>query len=81
MTWLLAQGDAGGALPDNSGYVWAAYLVLFALVLVYFAIMAVKLSRLERDLIELDELADRRVPGAAAQPDLVPAVPEPEEVR
>ena len=76
---LLAQ--VSGKLPDNSGYVWAAYLVLFALVVVYFGIMAMKLSRLERDLVELDELADRRVPGAAEQPDVVPAVPEPTEVR
>jgi hypothetical protein len=63
MTALLAQ-----TLPDNSGYVWAAYLILFALVLVYFAIMASKLSRLERDLIELDELADRRAEQAPSQP-------------
>jgi hypothetical protein len=55
-------------LPDNSGYVWAAYLILFALVLVYFAIMAAKLSRLERDLIELDELADRRAEQAPSAP-------------
>jgi hypothetical protein len=46
-------------LPDNTGYVAAAYLVFLALVLVYVAIMAVKLTRLERDLGELDELADR----------------------
>jgi hypothetical protein len=59
MTGLLAQ-----TLPGNSGYVWAAYLILLALVLVYFAIMAAKLSRLERDLIELDELADRRAEQA-----------------
>lgn len=64
MTGLLAAAK----LPDNSGYVWAAYLVLFALVLVYFAIMAAKLSRLERDLIELDELADRRVEQAPSRP-------------
>lgn len=46
-------------LPDNTGYVAAAYLVFLALVLVYVAIMAAKLSRHERDLAELDELADR----------------------
>jgi hypothetical protein len=49
-------------LPDNTGYVAAAYLVFLALVLVYVAIMAVKLTRLERDLGELDELADRSRP-------------------
>jgi hypothetical protein len=50
-------------LPDNTGYVAAAYLVFLALVLVYVAIMAVKLTRLERDLGELDELADRPRPA------------------
>jgi hypothetical protein len=44
-------------LPDNGGYVAAAYLVFFALVLIYVAIMAVKLARLESDLSELNELS------------------------
>jgi hypothetical protein len=50
------------ALPlDEAGkYVAAAYLVFLALVLIYVAIMAGKLSRIERDLNELNELADRR---------------------
>ena len=49
------------ALPlDEAGkYVAAAYLVFFALVLVYVAIMGVRLARLERDVAELDELAAR----------------------
>ena len=46
-------------LPDNTGYVAAAYLVFLALVLIYLAIMATKLARLQRELLELDELADR----------------------
>jgi hypothetical protein len=46
-------------LPDNGGYVAAAYLIFFALVLIYVAIMAAKLSRLEKDLTELNELADK----------------------
>jgi len=37
-------------------YVTAAYCVVFALVLVYVLIMALKLQRLER---EVDDLADR----------------------
>jgi CcmD family protein len=45
-------------LPDNAGYVAAAYLVFFALVVIYLAIMAAKLARLERELGELNELAD-----------------------
>ena len=44
-------------LPDNGGYVAAAYLVFFALVLIYVAIMAVRLVRVERELAELNELA------------------------
>jgi len=41
-------------------YVAAAYLVVFALVLVYLVIMALKLTRLEREVGELTELAARR---------------------
>ena len=47
------------ALPDNTGYVAAAYLVFLALVLIYVLIMASKLARFERELCELNELADR----------------------
>ena len=59
------------ALPlDEAGkYVAGAYLVFLALVLIYVAIMASKLSRIERDLEELNELADRR---AAAEDDREP---------
>ncbi len=46
-------------LPTNDGYVAAAYLVFFALILIYVAIMATKLSRIERELGELTELALR----------------------
>ncbi len=50
------------ALPlDEAGkYVAAAYLVFLALVLVYVAIMALRLSRIERDVRELTELAEQR---------------------
>lgn len=44
-------------------YVTAAYCVVFAVVLVYVLIMALKLQRLERDL---DELAGR-VPDDAEE--------------
>jgi hypothetical protein len=54
---ILAQTTS--ALPDNTGYVAAAYLVFFALVLIYLVIMASKLARFERELSELNELADR----------------------
>jgi uncharacterized membrane protein len=50
----------GLPLDEAGKYVAAAYLVFLALVLIYVAIMAGKLSRIERDLQELNELADRR---------------------
>jgi len=59
VTLLLAQATTD-TLPDNVGYVAAAYLVLFALVLVYVVIMASKLARFERELAELNDLADER---------------------
>jgi hypothetical protein len=46
-------------LPDNGGYVAAAYLVFLALLLIYIGIMAYKLTRIERQVSELNELADR----------------------
>ena len=48
-------------LPDNSGYVAAAYLVLFAMVVIYLGIMSARLARLERELVELNELADAEI--------------------
>lgn len=42
-------------LPSNDGYVAAAYIVFFALILIYVAIMAVRLTRVERRLRELQE--------------------------
>ena len=49
------------ALPlDEAGkYVAAAYLVFLGLILIYVSIMAGKLSRMERELTELNELADQ----------------------
>jgi len=41
-------------------YVAAAYLVVFAVVLTYVLIMAVKVARLQRELAELAVLARRR---------------------
>jgi hypothetical protein len=62
------------ALPlhEAGKYVAGAYVVLFALVLVYVAIMAVRQSRLERDLGELlareqDAQDNEKQPGDTAQ--------------
>jgi hypothetical protein len=48
------------ALPLHTAgkYVAGAYIVLFAIVLVYVAIMAVRLSHIERDLGELLSLSE-----------------------
>ena len=53
----------GPALPlDDAGpYVAAAYLVFLALVVIYVAIMAGRLSRIEKDLEEVTELLERRM--------------------
>jgi type II secretory pathway component PulM len=40
-------------------YVFAAYGVFLALVLLYLAIMATKLARIERELSEITEAEDR----------------------
>jgi hypothetical protein len=50
------------ALPlDDAGpYVAAAYLVFLGLILVYVAIMAAKLARIEREVIELADLVEAR---------------------
>ena len=49
MRILAATGD---------GYVAAAYLAFLFLVLSYLAIMAVKLGRIEREVVEISELVD-----------------------
>ena len=57
------------ALPlDDAGpYVAAAYLVFLALILIYVAIMATKLVRIEREITELSEIVERR--EAAREPE------------
>jgi CcmD family protein len=50
-------------MSTEEKYVAAAYLVVFVFVLLYFLIMALKLSRLEREVGELTELARKRADG------------------
>ena len=75
MTAAIVLGDVP-ALPlhEAGKYVAAAYIVLFALMLVYLSIMAIRMSRIERELGELLEGTQR----AAEQP---PGAPEPDVQR
>ncbi|HEX4759201.1 MAG TPA: CcmD family protein [Thermoleophilaceae bacterium] len=51
------------ALPlgEAGKYVAAAYLVVFTLVILYVAIMAAKLQRIERELESINEMVEKRV--------------------
>lgn len=55
------------ALPLHTAgkYVAGAYIVLFVLVLIYVAIMAIRLSRIERDLGELLSMSENAAPDGA----------------
>jgi hypothetical protein len=66
------------ALPlDDAGpYVAAAYLVFLGLILVYVAIMAAKLVRIEREVSELADLIEGRLDAQDT-----PAVTEQEPVQ
>jgi CcmD family protein len=44
-------------------YLAAAYLVVFAAVLIYVVLIALKLTRIERELSELARLAEERRGG------------------
>ena len=59
------------ALPlDEAGkYVAAAYVVFAVLLLVYVGIMAARLGRLQREIKELADRAERRSNGAASTPE------------
>jgi hypothetical protein len=61
-----------GALPalplhEAGKYVAAAYIVLVAVILIYVAIMAIRLSRIERELGSLLELSARRRAAAGGE--------------
>jgi hypothetical protein len=45
---------------ENGGYVGAAYTVFLLLLLIYVAIMAAKLQRIQREVDSLADLAERQ---------------------
>jgi hypothetical protein len=57
------------ALPLHTAgkYVAGAYIVLFALVLIYVAIMAIRLSRIERDLGELLSMSEHTAEATSGE--------------
>jgi CcmD family protein len=55
-------------VSSGEKYVAAAYLVIFVTVLVYVAIIAAKLARLERELAELTEVARERERALESSP-------------
>jgi len=62
--WIVATP----AIPNDVGgkYVAAAYIVFLLLLLIYIAIMAAKLARIERGLGEVAEIAEQRKAEAEA---------------
>jgi type II secretory pathway component PulM len=68
MIGLLASAPA---LPLDEGgkYVAGAYVVFLVLIVVYVAIMAAKLQRIERELKELAGFAESRANGEVAATD------------
>jgi hypothetical protein len=54
---------------QGTGYVAAAYLVFLALLLIYLGIMGVRVSRMGRDLAEIDELVrEQKAAEASSEP-------------
>ena len=51
-------------MSTGEKYLWAAYLVLFAAVLLYVVLIALKVGRLERELAELARATRDRSEGA-----------------
>jgi hypothetical protein len=53
------------AIPNDVGgkYVAGAYIVFVLLLLIYVAIMGMKLARIERDLTEIAAIAEERQAG------------------
>lgn len=58
---MILGADPALPLHEAGKYVAGAYGVFVALILVYVAIMAAKLQRIERELASITELAERRL--------------------
>lgn len=56
------------ALSGGDRYVAGAYVVFLVLILSYLAIMAFKLARIEREVVEIAELVERRGRDAEVAP-------------
>ena len=56
----VARAPGGARVTTSEKYVTGAYLVVLAVVLLYVVLYSFKLSRLERQVAELTELAQRR---------------------
>ena len=63
--WIVAAP----AIPNDVGgkYVAGAYIVFLVLLLIYVAIMGMKLARIERGLRDVAEIAEARKDGAGAE--------------
>ena len=69
--WIVAAP----AIPNDVGgkYVAGAYVVFIVLLLIYVAIMGMKLARIERGLSEVAEIAEQRKEGAGTGAEVPPA--------
>jgi len=56
------------AIAAGDGYVAGAYIVFLLLILSYLAIMAYKLSRIEREVVEIAEIVEGRDRPVEAKP-------------
>jgi hypothetical protein len=66
---LLLAGAPALPLDEAGKYVAGAYIVFVLLLVVYVAIMAAKLQRMERELRELAGFAENRANGEAVAPE------------
>jgi hypothetical protein len=68
MSALLLAATPALPLDEAGKYVAGAYVVFLVLIVVYVAIMASKLQRMEKELRELAGFAESRAQGEAAAP-------------